>query len=161
MDANHMIPFVFSHTHTALNSCLFWHFLYCTGVYIRWDYVCDVCWKKKRCELTFWLSNTKTSFHLLRKCFFFCFRDIRVRREDHPEDQPWKTHEVTDHKKKMKTLKSFKFSVLFWKFLYGIHSYTLFTHFGRLTASTCLSISRKTPKTGRLGTLKDFIILGK
>ena len=53
-------------------------------------------------------------------------------------------------KKKMKTLKSFKFSVLFWKFLYGIHSYTLFTHFGRLTASKSIPISRKTPKTGAL-----------
>ena len=31
---------------------------------------------------------------------FFCFRDIRVRRADHPKDQPWKTHEVTDHQKK-------------------------------------------------------------
>ena len=34
--------------------------------------------------------------------------------------------------------------------MYGIHSYTLFTHFGRLTASKSIPISRKTPKTGAL-----------
>ena len=150
MDANHMIPFVFSHTHTALNSCLFCHFLYCTGLYDRWEYDCEVCSMKKRSKLTFLLWNTKRSFHLLRKCFFFVFVTFAYVARTTPKTSPGKLTKLRTIKKKMKTLKSFKFSVLFWKFLYGIHSYTLFTHFRRVTASESIPISRKTPKTGAL-----------
>ena len=39
---------------------------------------------------------------------FFCFRDIHVRRADHPEHQPWKTHEVTHHQQKIEHIEIFE-----------------------------------------------------
>ena len=108
MDANHMIPFVFSLTHTALNSCLFCHFLYCTGVYVRWEYVCDVCSKKKCCKLTFWLSNTKTSFHLLRKCFFFVFVTFAYVARTTPKTSPGKLTKLRTIKKKNENIEIFQ-----------------------------------------------------
>ena len=114
--------------------------------------VCLWCLLK---EKTLWAhffgcQTLKQAFTCSGNVFFFVFVTFAYVARTTPKTSPGKLTKLRTIKKKMKTLKSFKFSVLFWKFLYGIHSYTLFTHFGRLTASKSIPISRKTPKTGAL-----------
>ena len=73
-------------------------------------------------------QTLKQAFTCSGNVFFFCFRDIRVHRADHPEDQPWKTHEVTDHQKKNENIEIFQIFCFILKiFVWHTFLHTFYT----------------------------------
>ena len=89
-------------------------------------------------------------FSLPRKCFCRFLGSFAWRARTMCNSSPGKLREMSImEKKKIENIKE-KNYVWFWNFLVGITFWTLFMHYLRVTSSTCLSMLRKTPKTGAL-----------